>query len=37
MNGCTDCILCRGIGAVIITNNPTVWMDCPHLIWKDAA
>lgn len=33
----TPCTLCHDHGEVIITNNPTVWMDCPHLIWKDAA
>lgn len=32
-----DCTLCHGVGAVVITHEPTVWMDCPHLIWKDAA
>jgi hypothetical protein len=31
MNPCT---LCHDHGEVIITYNPTVWMDCPHLIWK---
>lgn len=33
----TPCSLCLDHGEVVITYNPTVWMDCPHLIWKDVA
>lgn len=32
-----ECPICSGVGHVIITHHPTVWMDCPHIIWKDAA
>lgn len=32
-----DCTICLGHGEVVITNNPTVWMDCPHVLWKDAS
>lgn len=29
------CTLCFGVGHVVITHHPTVWMDCPHTYWKD--
>lgn len=31
----TPCQLCHDHGEVVITHNPTVWMDCPHTYWKD--
>lgn len=27
--------LCHDHGEVVITHNPTVWMECPHTYWKD--
>lgn len=30
-----ECSLCCDVGHVIITHHPTVWMNCPHTIWKD--
>ena len=30
-----ECALCFGVGHVVITHQPTVWMDCPHTYWKD--
>lgn len=30
-----ECTLCFGIGHVVITHHPTVWMDCPHTYSKD--
>lgn len=28
----TPCPLCHDHGEVVITHNPTVWMDCPHVL-----
>lgn len=31
----SPCPLCLDRDEVVITHNPTVWMDCPHTYWKD--
>lgn len=29
------CPLCHDIGVVPLTQNPTVWIQCPHTYTKD--
>lgn len=32
-----NCDMCHGFGEVILTHNPTTWIDCPHIHERTAA